>query len=287
MKAAQAFDTVSIPTSLTSPVIRVDSTSSTNDLAMELLADPRVATPHLTTVLAREQTQGRGRLNRTWESTPGRSLTASTIISIPSSLRQSPHGWFCHIGALAVRDAIAAFLEPLGREVSTKWPNDVLIDDSRKICGILATLAPSASPFVTTCILGYGVNVSMTPDERPTPTATSLSLEGIEEADHDPMSVISGLLAHILRGIDTRVRALVTADGKADISGLASEAASRCTTLGRSFRFAAPTDDSLDPLSASSTSARALDLDSNGCLLVQLSDGSQHPLSAGDIHVID
>ena len=129
------------------PVYYVESVTSTLDLAASLLADTATPTPHLTTIIADRQSAGRGRLGRSWITPPGQALLASTIISLPVSLHADALGWIVHACALSVRRALAARLKPLGHTVTLKWPNDVLVDGSRKICGILAQLAPASSPF--------------------------------------------------------------------------------------------------------------------------------------------
>ena len=145
------------------PVYYVESVTSTLDLAASLLADTATPTPHLTTIIADRQSAGRGRLGRSWITPPGQALLASTIISLPVSLHADALGWIVHACALSVRRALAARLKPLGHTVTLKWPNDVLVDGSRKICGILAQLAPASSPFTTAVILGYGVNIAQAP----------------------------------------------------------------------------------------------------------------------------
>jgi BirA family biotin operon repressor/biotin-[acetyl-CoA-carboxylase] ligase len=52
-----------------------------------------------------------------------------------------------------------------------KWPNDVLVE-GRKLCGILTELTP------TGVVVGAGLNIAMTAQQLPVPTATSLVLEG-------------------------------------------------------------------------------------------------------------
>ena len=142
------------------PVYHVPSASSTLDVAAHLLADTATPTPHLTTVIADSQSAGRGRLGRSWVTPPGQALLASTIVSLPASLPTEALGWLLHACALAVRDALSERLTPLGHAITLKWPNDVLVDGQRKICGMLAQLAPASSPFTTCVILGYGINIA-------------------------------------------------------------------------------------------------------------------------------
>ena len=252
--------------------------TSTLDLAAALLADTATPTPHLTTIIADRQSAGRGRLGRSWITPPGQALLASTIISLPVSLRADALGWIVHACALSVRHALAARLEPLGHTITLKWPNDVLVDGSRKICGILAQLAPASSPFTTAVILGYGVNIAQAPGTLPTPQATSLLAEGDVQAGADPTAVAHEVLAVILAGLDERIRSLV-AHGDAASAGLAAEAEAALPLIGTRIVLASPTDAFGTP----ALEGVALGLAPTGALLVRDDDGQTHQIDAGDV----
>ena len=259
-------------------IYHVDSTPSTNDLAISLLADTATPTPHLTTIIADQQSAGRGRLGRTWVAPDGQALLASTIVALPASLPSDQLGWLVHACALSIRDALSTRLQPLGRTVALKWPNDVLVDGTRKICGILAQLAPASSPFTTSAILGYGINIAQDSDHLATPQATSLFAEGDAEAGADPTSVSHTLLAQILTGLDSRIRGLVT-HGNARDCGLADEAANALPLLGTRIALAKPTDPNGHP----AMEGVALGLSPTGSLLVRTDDGRTHDINAGDV----
>ena len=259
-------------------IYHVDSTPSTNDLAISLLADTATPTPHLTTIIADQQSAGRGRLGRTWVAPDGQALLASTIVALPASLPSDQLGWLVHACALSIRDALSTRLQPLGRTVALKWPNDVLVDGARKICGILAQLAPASSPFTTSAILGYGINIAQDSDHLATPQATSLFAEGDAEAGADPTSVSHTLLAQILTGLDSRIRGLVT-HGNARDCGLADEAANALPLLGTRIALAKPTDPNGHP----AMEGVALGLSPTGSLLVRTDDGRTHDINAGDV----
>ena len=183
-----------------------------------------------------------------------------------------------HACALSVRDALSPRLTPLGHTVSLKWPNDVLVDGARKICGILAQLAPASSPFTTSAILGYGINIAQDADHLATPQATSLYVEGDAEAGADPTSVSHTLLAQILTGLDSRIQGLVT-HGNAQDCGLADEAANALPLLGTRIALAKPTDPNGHPV----MEGVALGLSPTGSLLVRTDDGRTHDINAGDV----
>ena len=260
------------------PVYHISDTSSTLDVAASLLADTATATPHLTTIIADSQSAGRGRLGRSWVTPPGQALLASTIVSLPTSLPTDGLGWILHACALAVRDALAERLTPLGHTVTLKWPNDVLVDGARKICGMLAQLALASSPFTTTVILGYGVNIAQQAGTMPTAQATSLYAEGDAAAGEDPTDVSYRLLAAILTGLDARIRALI-AHGDAASSGLHAEAEAAMPTIGTRVVLASPTDAHATP----ALEGLATGLAPTGALLVRTDDGRTHQIDAGDV----
>ena len=113
------------------------------------------------------QTAGKGRNERTWISEPGENLMFSFLIKEKELLDKAP------IISLLVAVEIAKVLESYKiKDVSIKWPNDVLIGD-KKVCGILAEgQAPNY------LVVGVGLNVNQTsfPSDLRRP-ATSLLIE--------------------------------------------------------------------------------------------------------------
>ena len=154
----------------------------------------------------------------------------------------------------------------------------MLVDGARKVCGVLAQLAPASSPFTTSAILGYGINIAQDCDHLATPQATSLYVEGDTEAGADPTSVSHTLLAQILTGLDSRIRGLV-AHRNAHDCGLADEAASALPLLGTRIVLAKPTDPDGHP----AMEGVALGLSPTGSLLVRTDDGRTHDINAGDV----
>ena len=100
------------------------------------------AAGHGAVALAERQTEGRGRLGRTWVDS---ALMFSVLLEPPQPVARWPE--LTLLAAKAVADAI-------GPPATIKHPNDVLLD-GRKVAGILA----EASERV---ILGIGINVGAT-----------------------------------------------------------------------------------------------------------------------------
>lgn len=233
----------------------VVSTGSTNADLREHAADGE-GWPHLSTLITRDQTAGRGRLDRTWIAPAGTALAISVLLrSLPSD--PAARGWIPLAAGVAMAEAVAAQLP--AHDVSVKWPNDVLVD-GRKICGILAEATAEA------VVVGAGVNTAMTAQQLPVPTATSFAALGVR-VDEDR------LVAAYLDALGTHLAALV-ATGDATASGLHDAVTARCSTLGQQVRVSLPAGRTLE--------GTATALDAEGRLLVSVA-GVEHAISAGDV----
>lgn len=213
--------------------------------------------PHLSALVTRNQTAGRGRLDRTWVAPDGSSLAISVLLrALP--VDPAARGWIPLAAGAAMAEAVAAQLPT--HDVAVKWPNDVLVD-GRKICGILAEATTDA------VVVGSGINTAMTIEQLPVPTATSFAVLGVD-VDEDL------LIADYLAALDGHIAALA-ASGDAVASGLHGAVTARCATLGLSVRVSLPGDRALEGVATA--------LDEEGRLLVVSVDGVAHAVSAGDV----
>jgi BirA family biotin operon repressor/biotin-[acetyl-CoA-carboxylase] ligase len=137
------------------------STTSTLDVAHRLAAQ---GAPSGTLVIADEQTAGRGRGGKSWESSAGTGLWL-TLIERPADSSG--------LGVLSLRVGLAA-AEALDRfapePIRLKWPNDLYIDQG-KLGGILVE-ARWREQAVEWVAIGLGVNV-----QRPKNVETAAGLE--------------------------------------------------------------------------------------------------------------
>ncbi len=141
---------------------------STNSEAKHLA---RQGAPHGTLVLADNQSAGRGRRGRSWESKAGDSLLMSVILR--PELEPAKASMVTLVQALAVRQAI---WKETGLEAAIKWPNDLLLKE-KKVCGILTEMEmkEGKTDFI---IVGTGVNIKQKEfSSQLRIQATSLSLE--------------------------------------------------------------------------------------------------------------
>jgi BirA family biotin operon repressor/biotin-[acetyl-CoA-carboxylase] ligase len=110
--------------------------------------------PDYSVIWADEQTEGRGRFARIWDSQPGLDLTFSILLPL-TSLEQQRRQNITQIAALS----IAQMLEGYGLKPSVKWPNDVLIN-GKKISGIRCEVTETDERVCG--VLGIGINVNNT-----------------------------------------------------------------------------------------------------------------------------
>jgi BirA family transcriptional regulator, biotin operon repressor / biotin---[acetyl-CoA-carboxylase] ligase len=211
-------------------------------------------------VAAGEQTEGRGRLGRSWFAPAGGSLALSVLVRPEVDADTLP------ILGLAAGVAMAeACQATTGVDVRCKWPNDLVVG-GRKLGGILCEAAMQGGRPLHVAV-GVGVNVRQgagdLPEELRT-VATSLSMEGAEELEAGPL--VAGFLS--------RLRDLVGED----TLGLGPRVLGRyralCVTIGRRVR-ATGTDGAV-------VEGEAVGVDDSGSLLVQGGD-LLRPVGFGEV----
>ncbi len=144
-----------------------ETVGSTNTEAMQWA---EAGAPEGALVVAEHQTDGRGRLGRSWSDASGQGLLCSIVLR--PALPPDQLGLVTLAGGLAVAEAVEAWTAPVVPRI--KWPNDVLLG-GRKCCGMLLESVLGRDPFV---VLGIGLNVNQDvfPDALGD-RATSLRLE--------------------------------------------------------------------------------------------------------------
>jgi BirA family transcriptional regulator, biotin operon repressor / biotin---[acetyl-CoA-carboxylase] ligase len=130
-------------------ILRFDSLPSTN---LEAARRAGEGAPEGLCVIAREQTAGRGRLDRRWVSPKDAGLYFSIIFR--PQFQQSDWPLLTLMSAVAVHEAL---LNSYAIESDIKWPNDLLVNE-KKICGILAETVETSSGRAV--VVGIGVNLT-------------------------------------------------------------------------------------------------------------------------------
>lgn len=204
-------------------------------------------------VTAEAQSQGRGRLDRSWTTTPGRSLAVSALLPPPAL-----PGWVPLLTGLAVLRAVE---DVCGLDVRLKWPNDVLCpaDADRKLAGILCEWVAGG------IVVGTGINVDQGREELPVDSATSLRLCGAGTVERER------LLAAYLGHLAAMVGALDDPGAAEAARGAYRE---RCATIGREVVLLLP--------DGSSRTGPTTGVDDDGRLVLQTSSGP-YAASAGDV----
>ena len=129
-----------------------DSIGSTND---EALAWATASARDFSIVIADEQTQGRGRLDRKWFTPKGSGLAFSLILRPSAELRP----YISRTVGLAAL-SIAESCSGLGLTPRIKWPNDILLN-GKKTAGILVETVWSGDN-VDSLVIGMGINIHKT-----------------------------------------------------------------------------------------------------------------------------
>jgi BirA family transcriptional regulator, biotin operon repressor / biotin---[acetyl-CoA-carboxylase] ligase len=222
---------------LSAPVRFEEVTRSTQETAARLAED---GAPEWTLVAAGHQTDGRGRLGRSWEDEPGSALLFSIVLR--PSLLPELGGLLSLLAGAAMAEACE---EVADQRAACKWPNDVLVA-GRKAGGILAEsrLTGDRFEFVT---LGVGVNLGSPPSGMPEAGAVHA-----EDAD---------LLAAFLRAFAGRYEPGHPAFARTVVAAYRT----RCATLGTPVRARTGRGTVVE--------GEAVDVDETGALMIRVGGG--------------
>ena len=144
-------------------ILAYDLVTSTNDLAHLLASNQE---PEGTIIFAKGQTEGRGRLGKTWASPYGQGLYFSFILRPDLPVLDASRITLTMAVAVA-----SALVEISIEEVSIKWPNDIFIKD-KKAGGILTEMSLKGEK-IDYIVVGVGINVGASKKDLPA-GATSL-----------------------------------------------------------------------------------------------------------------
>lgn len=167
-----------------------DVVASTQDIAFELLAEGR---PHGTLVVADHQTGGRGRGQRVWYSTPGKSLLFSLLLDL------EPPETFASVLTIAIATSLARSVQEIaGVPARIRFPNDILVR-GKKVAGILLEVKDFGA--VHRVVAGVGINVNQFPDELPDEIREIATTLREERKDKEPVRR-PRLLRHVLQDLE-------------------------------------------------------------------------------------
>lgn len=240
------------------PLYYSSHTTSTNLWAKQLLATQQL--PEGSLFLAASQSNGRGRLGRSWESPRG-GLWFSLVLRPTVNLQKA--ALLSLVFAVALAQSLEQYIK---HPCKIKWPNDLIID-GHKAGGILleASGEMDAPDFV---VAGFGINVNI--QEFPEPIqqlATSLALITGELYD------LNQLLAHLVLGLEEAYD-LFLKEGMGPFLKLYK---SRCIHMNQPIAI---------NLGKHQVVGIHRDIDDNGNLIIE-EDGQLVRVSAGDVHLLD
>ena len=238
---------------------------STNDLLKTAArANSAAALPAGAVYLTDYQAQGRGRLDRRWEASPGTSILHSILFRPHWPAERLP--WLTMLAGLAAAEAIEAHTN---LTVALKWPNDVVLWQEtswHKVGGILLEGEISPQQRLEYAILGMGLNVNIPAQQLPPASTPATSLLAAIGAPVSRLALLMTLWERLESHYDA-------AEG-----GESPQAAwhARLTTIGQ-----AVTVRRLD--TAGELVGVAEGADEWGHLLVRDAAGQLHTISAGDV----
>ncbi|MEA1966751.1 MAG: biotin--[acetyl-CoA-carboxylase] ligase, partial [Thermodesulfobacteriota bacterium] len=131
------------------------TTSSTMDSARKIAKNNG---DHLSVVIAENQTKGRGRLNRTWFSSPGGLWF--TIILKPDL----PPPLSFKVNFAASLSLVRTLNRLFKIDASVKWPNDILVK-GKKLAGLLSEMETKGD-MISFVNIGIGLNVNNSPKKN-------------------------------------------------------------------------------------------------------------------------
>jgi len=242
------------------PLLYFRELTSTNDIAKELaIRGAREGT----VIVARTQTEGRGRLKRRWMSPEG-GLWLSTILRPKTEPKHAPK--LTLMASVVVANAISK-LSQLKAEV--KWPNDVLINH-KKVCGILteARIKDDALDFV---VVGIGINANFSVNALPSSIrdfSTTLKEELRKEIECE------ALLCALLEETESYYN--MFSQGKFE-------------SMLKEWRRSASFLGSYVEIQSHQEKIRgwAVDVDEDGALMVKLRDQTIRKLTSGDLTMLE
>ena len=240
------------------PVKFYDTLGSTN-LQAKMEAENGAAEGTL--IVADMQTAGRGRRGRTWSSPAGTNAYFTLVLKPGFAVEMS--SMVTLVMGLAVAEGIR---KACGAKAEIKWPIDIVIS-GKKVCGMLAEMSVERA-YIHYIVMGAGINVGKQdfPPEI-AETATSLWEECGRKVSR------AELIVNVMEVFE-ECYAVFLREG--NLSGLADRYSALLVNKDREVRV-------LDPKGEYRGIARGIN--DTGELLVELADGTEAAVYAGEVSV--
>ena len=240
-------------------ILHFDSLDSTN---LEAMRQAKTGAQEGLCIVAREQTAGRGRLDRSWQSPRDAGLYFSIVLRPQLKINAWP--LITLMAALAVSDAL---MKSCRLRADIKWPNDLCFNDL-KLCGILAeTVETDAGP---AAIVGIGINLKA--NSLPA-TVTDLATS-VETATGRPPDG-THVLEELVKAIGERYELLQSPLG--DEHTIREWCANSSYAIGRQVRVTLGND---------TFEGKTCGLESDGALRVETEGEKMRIVRAGDVNAL-
>ena len=229
------------------PVHVAAVTGSTQDDALDRL---KAGAEHGSVFVAEHQLSGRGRLGRSWLTTPGNLLFSLVVRNVNTD------GDLAGLLTIAASVGVARAIEQcVGVALLIKWPNDLMLANA-KVGGVLISVRQPHA------VIGVGINVGTAPGivaAQPTSAIAEYADQAIDRTE---------LLAFVIDEILSAVEA--KASLKTD---LFNDWVARSTVLGHEVEVSGTVIDR----------GRVAGFDRDGSLLLQTVDGAMRKIRNGDV----
>lgn len=235
----------------------LDTVGSTNDY---LKSEGSKGCANGTVVVTREQTKGKGRLGRSWQTNKDDCVMFSFLLR--PKIAPCEVAGITPLAGLAVCKAIRNYT---GLDCKIKWPNDIIVSN-KKLVGILTEMSAEFDG-VEYVVTGIGINADHKsfPDEI-AHKATSIFIETGVRIDKNEF------LACVINQLEEE---FIANDMKLTKKAL-DEYTNLCATIGRTVSF---------ERQGVSVSGTATGIDAQGELTVRLSDGTDCIVNSGEVIV--
>ena len=239
-------------------IVCFTETDSTNVRARKLGEN---GAAHGTLVVAEQQTAGRGRRGRGWESPAGSSIYMSLLLRPEFLPNKAPM-----LTIVMAYSVATALREQTGLDFRIKWPNDIVLN-GKKVVGILTEMSTEIE-YINHVVIGVGINVNTEAfPEEICATATSIRRESGKTWRR------AELIAAILRQFEVQYERFVKEEDLAYLREAYDAILVNCTRevwiLGEKDGYRAV----------------ALGIDDQGELLVRKEDGTVTSVYAGEVSV--
>ncbi|MBQ8910103.1 MAG: biotin--[Oscillospiraceae bacterium] len=240
-------------------IVYYDCIDSTNDRAKAMA---KSGAPEGTVVVAGMQTAGRGRLGRTFHAPAGLGLYFSVILRPGCAPEQ-----LMHLTCAAAVAACNAVEQTSGYRPRIKWTND-LVAEKQKLGGILTELSVNAQGIVEWAVIGIGINCRHRKEDFPAQLQDmATSLLQITGHPISPAKLAAELMISLLE-----MRHRLLEDKDTVLTAYRQD----CMTLNRQVVLVRGDEKCY---------GTALDIDSDGSLVVRFEDGSIQSVQSGEISV--